>query len=279
MKEKIVVIFKGFIVGIANIIPGISGGTIALILGIYEQLIDILADFKKQIKKQYQFLILLAIGAVIGIAACSNLLSYCLAHYSVPTNLLFVGIVLGGLPMLFKHTKGHRRDWVNYLVLIISASLVILFDYLQVGDQVVSFSNMNLGSYLMLFIVGAIGASAMVIPGISGSFTLMLLGYYEPIIKAISDLTHFNNFGYNFIILFIFGIGIIVGIVGISKLIKYLLNKYEIKFYFGIIGFVLASIYVLISNMNFATDALQIMIGVLLLIGGLIGSKKLGDKE
>ena len=119
----------------------------------------------------------------------------------------------------------------------------------------------------------------MVIPGISGSFVLMLLGYYEPIVNTIKDLTNFSNLSHNLLILIPFGIGIVVGIVLVAKLIEYLLNRYPIKTYYGVLGFVLASLVAIIKPLIGLTPSVIeiVMAIVLVIVGGLI-AYKLGDK-
>ena len=124
-----------------------------------------------------------------------------------------------------------------------------------------------------------VAASSMIIPGISGSFMLMLMGYYKPIIDTISNLTKFNNLWDNLKVLIPFGVGIIVGIVLVAKLIEYLLKKYEIKTYFGVIGFVLASIIAIIIPL-FKVDIrlLELIIGIILMIIGSFATYKISNK-
>jgi putative membrane protein len=132
--------------------------------------------------------------------------------------------------------------------------------------------------YLKLFLVGVVAAGTMVIPGISGSFVLMLLGYYEPIINVISDVTHFNNIINNGLIILPFGLGIIIGIVVIARIIEYLLSKQPIKTYYGIIGFVCASlIAILMPLFSLTFNIANILIGLVLMFVGIIIAYKLGD--
>ena len=150
---------------------------------------------------------------------------------------------------------------------------------LDSGDRVVNFNNLNIIGYIILFLVGMISAATMVIPGISGSFILMLLGYYKPIIDTISDLTNFDNLVNNILILFPFGMGILIGIVLISKIIEYLLKKHEIKTYCAIIGIVLASIILIFKPLlSLPYDFIQIVISLILGIIGYFIAYKLGDE-
>ena len=279
MKEKIFLVLKGFVIGIANIIPGVSGGTLAITLGIYENLIKAISHFFSNIKENLKLLIPIFIGMVLSLAILSNVIGYSLEHYPIPTTLFFVGLILGGLPLLVKHIKGKEKSISNWIVFLITFLIVAVFAFLKSGNAMVDLSNLSIGGYLLLFIVGVVAAATMVIPGISGSFVLMLLGYYEPIINIIREFTKFKNFTSNFIILAVFGIGVLLGIIVIAKIIEYLLEKQPIKTYYGIIGFVLASIISIIIpllELNFVIS--QVVIGIILLLIGMVIAYKLGEE-
>ncbi len=275
MKDLIIVL-KGFILGIANIIPGVSGGTLAITLGIYEKLLSIINHFKDEFKKNIKFLIYLAIGIVIAILVFSNIISICLDKYTFATILFFIGIILGGLPKLFNKVKD-KFNINNLLVLIITFSIVIFMKFISTNN-VVSLNNIDFIKIITLFFAGMIASSSMLLPGISGSFVLMLFGYYEPIINSIKELTRFNNIMHNLIILSIMGIGIILGILVAARIIEYLLKKYEIKTYYGIIGFVLASIIsIFITAVSSTVGIVEIIVGILLLFIGIIIARFIGD--
>ena len=140
----------------------------------------------------------------------------------------------------------------------------------------VSFQDLDIIGYFLLFLVGIVAAATMIIPGISGSFILMLIGYYEPIINTIRDLSHMIQIKENIMILLPFGLGILIGIVGIAKLIEYLLHKYEIKTYYGIIGFVLSSLISILIQMGMPNNGVQFMIGILLAFLGFFFAYRLG---
>ena len=147
----------------------------------------------------------------------------------------------------------------------------------------VNLLELNIGGYILLFIVGVIAAATMVIPGISGSLMLMLLGYYYPIIERINDFVKFNNLAQNILILGIFGVGVLVGIVLISKMLEILFEKYNTKTYFGVLGFIFASILAIpistcLQIPNLSYDFLQMIIGIILLVFGSFISYKLGEK-
>lgn len=277
--KNVILMLKGFVIGIANVIPGVSGGTLAITLGIYEDLIKAISHFFSNIKKNLTFLIPIGIGMVLSLAILSNIIGYSLENYPIPTTLFFVGLILGGIPLLYKNIKHEPKNISNIIVFLTTFMIVAVFAFLKTGNNVISLANMNLLGYVLLFIVGIIAAATMVIPGISGSFILMMLGYYEPIINIIRELTKFHNVGSNLLILIPFGMGILIGIVGIAKIIEYLLEKQPVKTYFGIIGFVLASlISILLPLFNLSFDITQTVIGIVLLGIGSVVAYKLGGE-
>lgn len=278
MKESIILGLKGFIIGIANIIPGVSGGTLAITLGLYEKLIGAASHFFKNLKENVKFLVPVGVGAVLALLVLSNIIGYSLEHYPVPTTLLFMGLIIGGIPVLLKKVKGHTKNIVNYFFFILTFAIVMAFTFMQEGNHVVNLANIDFSGLLLLFGVGVIAAATMIIPGISGSFVLMLLGYYEPIINTIRDLSHFHNVFQNLMILIPFAIGIVVGIVGIARLIEFLLKKYEIPTYFGILGFVISSMISILIQMGMPSDFMQVVIGIVLALLGFGVAYKLGGE-
>lgn len=286
--ESIFLVLKGFILGIANIIPGVSGGTLALTLGIYEDIIDAISHFFKKIKKHIKFLLPLAIGIVLAILTMSRVIDYSYTKYPLPTSMFFMGLVIGGIPLLFKKVRGRKafNDPKNFIIMAITFSIVLM---LALSEQLfgisngMSFDNMSILGYFALFLVGVIAAATMVVPGVSGSLVLMLLGYYYPILAVVKSLTAFENLFSNIVIAGIFGLGVLSGIVGVAKLIEYLLKKHEVRTYFGVIGFILASIAAIpiatINNVENLTITIpQFIIGIIVLTIGAIIGNKLGDK-
>ena len=277
--EYILLILKGMIIGLANIIPGVSGGTLMITLGLYEEIIDMISHFFKNFKKNLKFVIPLGVGMVIAILLLSKVISVCLKEYPFPTTLFFVGLILGGIPLLWNKAKAAKYKWSNWLVFIITFGIVLTFAFLKSGDFIVDLNNLTPFGYIILFIVGMISAATMVIPGISGSFVLMILGYYEPIVNTIKDLTNFSNLSHNILILAPFGIGIVIGIVLVAKLIEFLLRRYPIKTYYGVLGFVIASLVAIIKPIiGINVSILEIVISIILVIVGGIVAYKLGDK-
>ena len=276
--ENLLLILKGFILGIANIIPGVSGGTLAMTMGIYEDIIKSISSILKTPKKSLKLLLYLGIGAALSILILSKLLNYTLTNYAFATTLFFIGLIVGGFPLLLKKAKGHKVSLGYLLSFLSTTSLVIILRLLQTSENTVSLNSVSLFTIIILLLVGMLAASTMVIPGVSGSFVLMLIGFYKPILNTISNITKINLLGHNLLILVPFGIGVLLGIVLTAKLIEYLLKKYEIYTYYGIYGFILASILVLILNVyNKATGIPEVVIGILLVLLGTFIGYKLGE--
>lgn len=276
MKNNVLLVIKGFFVGIANIIPGVSGGTLAITLGIYEELIEAISHFFKKIKSNIKFLIPIGIGAFTAIVIGSRIIEISLEKYTLPTLLFFTGLILGGMPMLFGKIKKNIKP--SYaLIFLATFALVIGIMFLKTGNDAV-LVDLNAWGYFKLFLVGMIAAATMIIPGISGSFMLMVMGYYEPIINAINEFTSFNNLWNNFWILMPFGIGVLLGIIVIAKIIEFLFQKFEVPTYFGIIGFVLASLIgIFTSAGNLVFTPTFIIVGIILMALGFVIAYKLGD--
>lgn len=279
MKDKILLVLKGFLLGIANVIPGVSGGTLALTLGIYQDLIGAISHFFKNLKKNLKFLIPLGIGMVMAILLGSKVITFCLDKFALPTTLFFIGLIVGGIPLLTKKLKGRRLKPLNLAVFLLTFGIVMIMTFLNAGNNAVDLSNMSVIQFILLMIVGMVAAATMVIPGVSGSFVLMLLGYYKPIMATLGNLTDFSLLGHNVLVLAPFGIGLLIGIVGIAKLIEFLLKKYEIPTYYGIVGFVTASVIGLgIGLVGVPTTTLQVLAGLVLFVISFIIGYKLGDK-
>lgn len=286
--DKLILIIKGYFIGIANIIPGVSGGTIALILGIYEKLINSINTIFKNFKKNITFLIPIGIGVLLSIITGSRIISKAYDFATVPTFMFFVGLVIGGVPMIRSNINNRKdKNIANYSILGFTVIFVVFlacYKMLFGLDFETSFENMTLFKYFLLFIIGMIASATMVIPGVSGSLVLMILGYYYPILKTITNITKNNgNMFSNLIVLGIFGIGVLIGIVLISKLIERLFEICKVKTYYAILGFIYGSIIAIpistfVENKNVYFDIYHLLAGIFTLILGTVISYKLSTK-
>ena len=279
MKKNIILMIKGFVFGIANIIPGVSGGTLAMTMGIYEDMINSISHLFKDLKKNIMFLLPIGVGAVISILLMSKLINSCLENYPFPTTLFFIGLILGGIPLITKKIKDKEKRPLPFLLFFLTFSLVAIMAFMSEGDFSVNLSNPSIFMYVLLFLVGVLAAATMVIPGVSGSFVLMLIGFYKPIVKVVSDLTNTSHMMHNLLILIPFGIGVVVGIILVAKLIEFLFQKFETATYYAILCFVFASFIGLIKSIvGVDITMIQLFIGIVLFLVASVIGYKLGDE-
>ena len=245
-------LFAGACIGVAFIIPGFSGGSVAAILGIYEKLISAIANVFREMKKSIVTLLPIGIGLVLGAVALLFPLEFMLDRFPLPTVSIFVGLAIGGLPTIFDKVKGRARGGEIaslYLTLVFAAML----SFVPVGADVNLF-DIGFGGYVLLFFVGVIGSCALVVPGISGSMLFLILGYYNPIVNLITDhLLKLDDLGKCILVLGTCGFGILVGFFVISILMRHLLTRHPRKTYYAIIGFIIGSLpTVYVSTMKSA---------------------------
>lgn len=272
MKDKVLLYLKGVVLGISFILPGISGGVLAISLGVYDKLIDSISHFFDNIKKNFKFLFTLGLGMLTSVIVCILLLDKLFDKFPVASILLFLGLIIGGIPELFNKVKG-TFNTSNYALFTIGIVSILLLTTLSSGNAVVL--NSDFIQILKLFGVGFLAAATIVIPGISGSFLLMAIGYYKPLLAIISEMIKFNNLWENIIIMIPFGLGIVIGGFIIVKIISFFLKKYEVKTYYLIIGIMFGSILeVIMSMFNYTADVYQIVIGLILFVVGAFVSLK-----
>lgn len=238
-------ILRGLVIGLANIIPGVSGGTMMVSMGIYDTLIHSITHLFKQFKKSIMTLLPFAIGMVVAIAGLSFVITWAFDSYPLPTNTLFIGLILGGLPAIIKQLKGEKVGTVGGILFVLFFALIIVLQIIQ--KENVTTITLSFGEVIKLVFLGALASATMVIPGVSGSMILKLMGYYEPVIASIKGLTsslfagNWSAVLANVGILLPFGIGIVIGIFAIAKLIEVLIAKYKGWTYAAILGLVTAS--------------------------------------
>ena len=242
VKSFFMDILRGIAIGIAFIIPGFSGGSIAAILGIYEKLIGAIADIFSDFKNSIKTLFPIGLGMVIGIISLLFPLSWALESFPIPTVSLFVGLAIGGMPSINDNVRGKRITYKNLIAMIIPAVIVLAISFMPIGADK-NLTSLTFGGYALLFLIGILGSSALVVPGISGSMLLLILGYYNPIVNLVTDhLLLGKDIGISILVLGITAIGIAVGFIGISAIMKFLLKNYPRATYFAIIGFIAGSI-------------------------------------
>lgn len=234
-------ILRGTAIGIAFIIPGFSGGSVAAILGIYEKLVGAIADIFKTPKRSILIILPVLIGMLLGIAALILPIQWGLRNYPIPTVTLFVGLALGGLPSVTEKVRG-RATWKSVLALAIPLIAAAALSFLPLAGEVDLFS-LNVGGYFLLVLIGAVGSCALVVPGISGSMLLLIFGYYNPIVRLVTEsLLRGQQIGVCLAALGCLAVGVIAGFFAISVLMRFLLKRFPRGTYFAILGFIVGSV-------------------------------------
>lgn len=245
---------RGFCMALADSVPGVSGGTIAFILGFYDQFINSLNNLvfgnKKEKKEALFFLIKLGIGWVIGMILAILVLTSLFENHIYEVSSVFIGFIIFSLPLIISEEKGVLKGkFKNLLFLILGiviVSLITYFNPMNGSENVVDITNLSFGLILYVFVAAMIAISAMVLPGISGSTLLLIFGLYIPITTAIKEFLHLN-FGY-FPILVVFGLGVLTGIAVVIKGIKVALSKYRSQTVYLILGLMIGSLYAIIMG-------------------------------
>ncbi len=277
-------IIRGCVIGIANIIPGVSGGTMMVTMGIYDKLIGSITGIFKQFKKSIMTLLPYVIGMAVGIGAFAFLLTkVLLVKFPFPTALAFIGLIAGGVPLLVKKTRESKRVklFPCILVFILFFALIIGMQFMGEGaDKVIEPSA---GTAVVLLVMGMLAAAAMVVPGVSGSLLLLAFGYYNPVTDA---LTKFISAVFELdmevllqtlFILLPFGIGVLLGIFFIAKVIEWLLANHERLTYSGILGLVCASpVPVFLNALDNPVGAGAVIGGVITFAAGFAVAYKMG---
>ena len=276
-------LIKGIFVGVANVIPGVSGGTMAVSFGIYDKILSSISNLLKDFKKSFKTLLPIAIGMVIGIIGFTFIIPVLLKNQPFITAIAFTGLILGGLPMIVKETKlGWQKDEKKSLIinLVIFATFAVFTIALAFAggskDSGVILTP-NIETIIIMFFIGIIASATMIIPGVSGSLILMILGYYFGILTAIKDfLSALKDFDIKSminqaLILAPFGIGCLLGVFFISKLIKWLFAHFASATYSGILGLIITSplsIFFKVHEEYNMTDtsAIQIIIGIVIFV-------------
>lgn len=231
---------KGGVIGIAMIIPGVSGGTLAVLLNVYDKLIDAVGNLRKDFKGSFFFLLPILLGAVIGVAALLFPLNYALEHAYLPTILLFMGLMCGSCPKMIKDARANGFKKTDFIAIIVPFAIVIGLCFIPGLGDVDLGEDMQIYLYFVLVLMGALASCALVIPGISGSMLMMLFGFYQPIIATFKAL--FTAPLHSVAVLALFAAGLIIGFFTIAKAMQILLRKFPRATFWAIVGFVIGSI-------------------------------------
>ncbi|RCW66998.1 DUF368 domain-containing protein [Saliterribacillus persicus] len=260
------IIFRGIAIGMTEVVPGVSGSTVAMILGIYERLLYALSMLTTKRKKEvFPFLFTLGVGMVIGFLIALYVINFLLENFRTPTLIFFVGIIVGFLPYLWKEARYYSETKFkmrHYFIMLLLLLLVIVGQLLG-GLNEINLHNITTVDYLLLFTAGFVASIALVLPSISGALILTILGLYELATTSLMAM--------NIPIIIAIGSGVIMGVLFTSKIIKYILMKYPSETYVAMIGLVSGSIFAIYNNLDseinsqiISSSAITFLIGFIL---------------
>ncbi len=251
--------FTGIALGIANVIPGVSGGTMAVIFNVYERLLAVIAlDFKK-IRSELPFLIVLALGMLCGIVVFSHFLSFLFESQPVPVYYFFIGIIGGSIPFINARAGKGILSIQGAVCAAVGLACMIAMMVLD-GDRETGriVTTLTVPVFFWLFALGAVASFTMIIPGISGSLMLLVLGGYQTFLAAIAD--------FNIPLLIPAGLGVLAGLIAGAGLVRFVLNRFPVAAYSLILGLVIGSIFPLFPGVP--DGAVQWIISVVCVIAG-----------
>lgn len=284
-KFDLMPLFGGIAVGIANIIPGVSGGTMLVIFDLFERLTDSISDlFKKNTetrKKSFIFILEVLIGVAIGLVAFAKVLGFTLEHIEAETIFWFMGLIIFSIPLVVK--KELKEEKFNIIFFLIGVLIIGVLEYFNLHGGLASTpDDGSVLSYLILAGLGAIGGMAMIFPGISGSMVMLVLGKYEMVRSYIDEVTSLDINIY--IKLAVFAFGALIGVILSAKILSKVIKKYRGKVVSLILGFIIAS--ALILPLNLANEIIwstEKICGLLasFVLGGIViyGLYKLENKN
>ena len=278
-------ILQGVVVGVANIIPGVSGGTMMVAMGLYDKLIHAITHLRSEFKQSMKLLLPIFAGAGLAIVVLSRLFEFLLANYPIPTNFAFCGLIAGSLPFVLHRVKGHKAS--AGMLACFAAFFALVVGMALMGETTGADASvaLSLANVLKLFGVGVIAAATMVVPGVSGSMMLMLLGYYNVILRTINDfIDALLAFDMPMLLqacgcLVPFGIGVVVGIFLIAKIIEFIFQRAEIHAYYAIIGLISASpVAILLKTDWGGFSVLMLCAGIVTFAAGWFVASRLGGE-
>lgn len=239
---------RGFFMALADSVPGVSGGTIAFLMGFFDKFINSLNYLMKGTKdekiKSIKFLAKIFIGWIVGMGLAVTILANLFDKEIYKMSSLFLGFIIAAIPvMIMEEKESVKGKYQNIIWAIIGAVAVILLSSLKMGSNL-DLTHLNIGMLIYIFIAGMLAISAMVLPGISGSTILLSFGLYIPVINGVKDFLHFDFS--SFALLFTLGTGILFGVATVLRLIKKLLDNHRSAIVYAIIGMMIGSLYAIV---------------------------------
>lgn len=257
-KKDFLTTITGFLMAVADSVPGVSGGTIAYILGRYESFVGSIAAVgsktdKKEKKNALDFLAKLGVGWVIGMLLSLSVIASFVTSKPYELVSLFLGFVIISIPFIVREEGLIKQLSLKNIIFGI-LGMILVFAVTSFSSTAIDLSgDTSILKYIYIFAAGVIAISAMILPGISGSTFLWIFGLYMPIIGAVKEVMKFNFASLDIVL--VFGVGVLVGLFYFSKFIKYLLKNYRQRVVFFVIGLMIGSIYAIIMGPTSLTDS------------------------
>ncbi|MFV0380202.1 MAG: DUF368 domain-containing protein [Anaerorhabdus sp.] len=278
-------VFYGMMIGIANVVPGVSGGTIAVIFNIYDKLLESVTLNIKVLKRNFSFLFPLAFGVLFGIVGVSKLMKYLLENYPMQTYSGFIGVIIGSLPLIIAKVKEAKTvKKKNYIFFVVSVGLMVFLALYnadkETAKELIKYTTLNFESFVVCFLAMSIATITMIIPGISGSLLLIIMGMYGTIYGyAVAE--------FYIPLLIPIGLGAVISLLLGAKLVRVLLSKFHQQTYLAILGLLIGSIFqlIIISGLNFSlsydvlTSAVVMIICMLLVYATSVKEIKSTNKQ
>lgn len=251
IKEKGIDLIKGLAIGVAFIIPGVSGGTMAVLLNLYDKIINSINNLTKKFVDSFKTLLPIALGAVLAILICWYPFKLAFEHIMIVMVTLFAGFILGGMPGIFDEVKGIKIKPVHIAVMIISIAFAVALGALSVLFE------LNIQSlydsrpwwlYILILLAGIVSSFALVMPGISGSMILIVLGFYTPTLNLIDNFLAWTDVGASISILATMAVGVVIGVLLASKIIAFFLSRFRTGTFYAIIGIIIGSLIAIYYN-------------------------------
>ncbi|MCL2217370.1 MAG: DUF368 domain-containing protein [Defluviitaleaceae bacterium] len=249
---------KGLVMGAANVMPGVSGATMAVIFQIYDKLLFAINHLFTDTKKSLQFLIPFGLGMAAGIVAMGDIVNNLLVRFPLQTSGLIAGLIAGSLPFL--HNEAISKDGKKphlYVIAAIAGITIILLELLTPTPEPYMAAEFNIGFAVLVFIGGVFAAAAMIVPGVSGAMVLILFGLFPLVMHTISLIREYLMTPFEFELLSPIlmvaaplGLGMVVGVLLASRLIAMLLEKFYSKTYFAIVGMVFGTVFILFNDVG-----------------------------
>lgn len=278
-------ILIGIVIGMANVIPGVSGGTLAVVFNVYDQFIEAITFNVKKIWANKKFVFPILGGMALGVLIFSKLISLLYTNFPFQTNCFFTGLIIGSIPLLFslmmnggQQAAAEKKSAGSIIGLVICAvigfAVLVFFNYLEGIYDKSSIGNMVLPEWtvrlaIRIFIAGFIGAIAMIVPGISGSLLMLMMGVYTIIITAIPALFNPDTMVHALILLLPNGFGVLIGLVSGAKAISWLLKKFPHQVYAVIFGLICGSIIVVFPGFSGFASVTGFISSVICIAGGI----------